>query len=188
MTEPKAETEKVVWQPKIIAFVCNWCTYAGADLAGTSRLKYDANIRVLRLPCTGRIDPLFILKAFERGADGVLVSGCHPGDCHYNTGNYHARRRWTLFRELLQFVGIDLQRLQFAWVSAAEGAKWADVVNAMVAHVRELGPFEGYHAMLAQSGQTLWLAMADGKGGNGWGRGVTCAPAVERSKGEKKTE
>src|SRR5512140_2904423 len=91
------------FEPRLVAFVCNWCTYAGADLAGTSRLQYDAHIRVLRLPCTGRIDPLFILKAFERGADGVLVSGCHPGDCHYNTGNYHARRRWSLFRPLLEY-------------------------------------------------------------------------------------
>jgi len=186
--EKKAETEKAVWQPKIIAFVCNWCTYAGADLAGTSRLKYDAHIRVLRLPCTGRIDPLFILKAFERGADGVLVSGCHPGDCHYNTGNYHARRRWTLFRELLEFVGIDLQRLQFAWVSAAEGAKWAEVVNAMVAHVRELGPFEGYHTMLARSGQTLWLAKAGANGGNGSGHDVPGTQPVERSKEKQETE
>ena len=97
------------WKPKVAAFVCNWCTYAGADLAGTSRLEYDVNIRVVRLPCTGRIDPLFIIKAFERGADGVLVSGCHPGDCHYNTGNYHARRRWTVFRELLNFYGIGCE-------------------------------------------------------------------------------
>ena len=186
--EKKIEKEEAVFQPKIIAFVCNWCTYAGADLAGTSRLKYDANIRVLRLPCTGRIDPLFILKAFERGADGVLVSGCHPGDCHYNTGNYHARRRWTLFRELLEFVGIDLQRLQFAWISAAEGAKWADVVNAMVAHVRELGPFEGYHAMLAQSGEALWLARAGAKGGNGSGGGVPGALPGERTGKKQETE
>lgn len=140
----------VIWQPKIIAFVCNWCTYAGADLAGTSRLKYDANIRVLRLPCTGRIDPLFILKAFERGADGVLVSGCHPGDCHYNTGNYHARRRWIVFKPLLEFMGVDSRRVQFSWVSAAEGAKWADLVNNVVKNVRELGPFKGYQQMLEE--------------------------------------
>ncbi|HEY3320934.1 MAG TPA: hydrogenase iron-sulfur subunit [Planctomycetota bacterium] len=153
-TEAGATAGQKTWQPKVVAFVCNWCTYAGADLAGTSRLQYDANIRVLRLPCTGRIDPLFIIKAFERGADGVLVSGCHPGDCHYNTGNYHARRRWMLFRPLLEYLGIDPKRVQFSWVSAAEGAKWAAVVNDTVKNVREMGPFEGYHAMLKESGWT----------------------------------
>ena len=98
------------FEPKIIAFVCNWCTYAGADLAGTSRLKYPANIRAIRLTCTGRIEPMFLLKAFQEGADAVLVSGCHPGDCHYTSGNYHARRRWTIFRKLLEFSGIDPRR------------------------------------------------------------------------------
>jgi len=135
------------WTPKIVAFVCNWCTYAGADLAGTSRLKYDVNIRPIKLPCTGRIDPLFIVKAFEQGADGVLVSGCHPGDCHYTSGNYHARRRWIVFSELLRFLGIHEDRVQFAWVSAAEGAKWADLVNEVVAKVRELGPFTAYREL-----------------------------------------
>jgi coenzyme F420-reducing hydrogenase delta subunit len=135
------------WKPKIIAFVCNWCTYAGADLAGTSRLKYDVNIRVIKVPCSGRIDPLFIIKAFEQGADGVLVSGCHPGDCHYTSGNYHARRRWIVFSELLRFLGIPEDRVQFAWVSAAEGAKWADLVNDVVAKVRELGPFTAYREL-----------------------------------------
>ncbi len=132
------------FQPKIIAFVCNWCTYAGADLAGTSRLQYASNVRIVRLPCTGRIDPIFILKAFERGADGVLVSGCHPGDCHYTAGNFYARRRWTVFRDLLEFVGIPLDRVQFSWISAAEGAKWADTINDVTAKVRALGPFRGY--------------------------------------------
>jgi coenzyme F420-reducing hydrogenase delta subunit len=139
------------WSPKIIAFVCNWCTYAGADLAGTSRLKYAANIRVLRLPCTGRIDPLFLLAAFERGADGVLVSGCHPNDCHYNTGNFHARRRWIVFEELTKFLGIEAQRVQFSWVSAAEGAKWARLVDQVVADVRRLGPFLRYRSILTSS-------------------------------------
>ena len=111
------------FEPKIIAFVCNWCTYAGADLAGTSRLKYPANIRAIRLTCTGRIEPMFLLKAFQEGADAVLVSGCHPGDCHYTSGNYHARRRWTIFRKLLEFSGIDPRRVLFSWVSAAEGRK-----------------------------------------------------------------
>ncbi len=98
--------DKHKWEPKIVAFVCNWCTYTGADLAGTSRMKYPANTKMIRVMCSGSIDPVFILKAFERGADGVLVSGCHPNDCHYNAGNFHARRRWDFFHELLDFIGI----------------------------------------------------------------------------------
>ncbi len=135
------------WNPKIVAFVCNWCTYAGADLAGTSRLKYDASIRVLRVPCTGRIDTLFIVKAYEQGADCVLVSGCHPGDCHYDAGNYHARRRWTIFRELMSFLGIDDKRLQFSSVSAAEGVKWAKLINGLVDEIRSKGPFKEYQML-----------------------------------------
>ena len=135
------------WNPKIVAFVCNWCTYAGADLAGTSRLKYDASIRVLRVPCTGRIDTLFIIKAFEQGADCVLVSGCHPGDCHYDAGNYHARRRWTIFRELMSFLGIDDRRLQFSSVSAAEGVKWAKLINGLVEEIKSKGPFKAYQML-----------------------------------------
>jgi F420-non-reducing hydrogenase iron-sulfur subunit len=135
------------FEPKIVAFVCNWCTYVGADLAGTSRLKYASNVRVIRLPCTGRIDFMLILKAFAQGADGVIVSGCHPGDCHYTTGNYHARRRWILFRSLLDFTGIDVRRVHFAWVSAAEGAKWADLVNKVVGEIRKLGPYKEYKAL-----------------------------------------
>lgn len=135
------------FEPKVIAFVCNWCTYAGADLAGTSRLKYSPNVRVIKLPCTGRIDPHFIIKAFEQGADGVLVSGCHPGDCHYTSGNYHARRRFTMFRELMDYVGLDMDRLQFSWVSAAEGKKWTEVVDDVVAKVRKLGPNTKYRGL-----------------------------------------
>ena len=132
------------FEPKIVAFVCNWCTYTGADLAGTSRLKYQSNVRLIRLPCTGRIDPVFIIKAFEKGADGVLVSGCHPGDCHYNLGNLHARRRFILFSELMNYVGIDSSRLHFSWVSASEGKKWVDVINEVINKVREVGPFKKY--------------------------------------------
>ena len=102
------------FEPKIVAFVCNWCTYLGADLAGTNRLEYPANVRIIRLPCTGRIDFNLVVKAFEVGADAVLVSGCHPGDCHYTAGNFHARRRWKLFRELLDTVGIDTNRIYFS--------------------------------------------------------------------------
>ncbi|PKQ15696.1 MAG: hydrogenase iron-sulfur subunit [Actinobacteria bacterium HGW-Actinobacteria-7] len=140
MTEPINDFE-----PRITAFVCNWCTYTGADMAGTSRMHMASNVRIIRLPCTGRIDALFIIKAFERGADGVIVSGCHPADCHYTAGNYHARRRFIVFRELLGFMGVDLGRVTFSWVSAGEGAKWRDVVNETVERIRELGPFDAYH-------------------------------------------
>ena len=146
------------FEPKITAFVCNWCTYAGADLTGTSRIKYATNVRAIRLPCTGRIDFMLVLKAFAQGADGVIISGCHPGDCHYTSGNYHARRRWVLFRSLLGFVGIDTRRIKFAWVSAAEGAKWADLVNDSVAEVRQLGPFKQYKELLALRHQPIEVA------------------------------
>ena len=135
------------FEPKIAAFVCNWCTYTGADLAGTSRLKQESNARLIRVPCTGRIDPVFIIKAFENGADGVLISGCHPGDCHYNAGNFHARRRWILFKNLLDFIGIDSSRLYFSWVSASEGKKWVDIVDGAIDAVRAKGPFKQYKKM-----------------------------------------
>ena len=140
MTEPTTDFE-----PRITAFVCNWCTYTGADSAGTSRMHMASNVRIIRLPCTGRIDALFVIKAFERGADGVIVSGCHPADCHYTAGNYHARRRFTVFRELMSFMGIDPARVTFSWVSASEAGKWRDVVNETVDRVRALGPFDAYH-------------------------------------------
>ena len=139
------------FEPKVTAFVCNWCTYTGADLAGTSRLQMSPNVRIIRLPCTGRIDPLFIVKAFERGADGVIVSGCHPADCHYTSGNYHARRRFALFLELAGFMGIDPKRITFSWVSASEGGKWRDVVNDTVARVQEIGPFTAYSELAGRS-------------------------------------
>ena len=132
------------FEPKIIAFVCNWCTYAGADLTGTSRMKYASNVRVVRFPCTGRIDFMLLLKAFAEGADGVIVSGCHPNDCHYTAGNFHARRRWIVLRGLMDFLGIDIRRIRFSWVSAGEGAKWAQLVNEHVETVRELGSYEDY--------------------------------------------
>ena len=132
------------FEPKIIAFVCNWCTYAGANLTGTSRIKYASNVRMIRLPCTGRIDFLLLLKAFDQGADGVIVSGCHPGDCHYTSGNFHARRRWIMFRAMLEAVGIDIRRIHFAWISAAEGAKFAEFVNSVTDEIKKLGPYEKY--------------------------------------------
>ena len=135
------------FEPKIVAYVCNWCTYAGADLTGTSRIKYAPNVRIIRFPCTGRIDFMLLLKAFARGADGIIVSGCHPNDCHYTSGNFHARRRWMVFRQLAEFMGVDMQRIQFSWVSAAEGARWAEVVNDTVEKIRHMGPYQKYHDM-----------------------------------------
>ncbi len=132
------------FEPKILAFICNWCTYTGADLAGTSRLKMAPNVRVLRLPCSSRVNPLFVIKAFERGADGVIVSGCHPGDCHYSTGNYYTRRRLAILHELLDFMGIDTHRVTFSWVSASEGGKWQEVVNDTIARVEQLGPLHSH--------------------------------------------
>lgn len=132
------------FEPKIVAFVCNWCTYAGADLTGTSRIKYAANVRIIRFPCTGRIDFMLLMKAFANGADGIIVSGCHPNDCHYSSGNFHARRRWVVFRSLLDFMGVDTRRIIFSWVSAAEGAKWAEIVNSATEEIRKLGPYENY--------------------------------------------
>ncbi len=131
------------FEPKILAFICNWCTYTGADLAGTSRLKMAPNVRVLRLPCSSRVSPLFVIKAFESGADGIIVSGCHPGDCHYSTGNYYTRRRLAILHELLDFMGVDTHRVTFSWVSASEGGKWKEVVNDTVARVAQLGPLHG---------------------------------------------
>ena len=129
------------WEPKIVAFLCNWCSYAGADLAGGSRIKYPANIRIIRVPCSARIDPKLVLKSLEKeGVDGVLVSGCHPGDCHYTEGNYYARRRMLMFRRLMEFIGIDSQRIQMSWVSASEGPKWAEVVSQVTEEIRALGP------------------------------------------------
>ena len=145
--EPQEEIVAEPWEPKIMAFVCNWCTYAGADLAGTSRREYRPNVRIIKLPCTGRIDPLFIIKAFENGADGVLVSGCHPGDCHYTTGNYHARRRWIGFKSLMEFTGIDMNRVQFSWVSASEALKWVDIINNVTDEIKALGPFIEYQEL-----------------------------------------
>jgi len=149
------------FEPRITAFVCNWCTYTGADLAGTSRLEMAPNIRIIRLPCTGRIDPLFVLKAFERGADGVVVSGCHPSDCHYTSGNYHARRRFTVLWELLQFIGIEPERFVCTWVSASEGVKWQQVVNRTTESIRQLGPFDAYHNLIHGSTPTSPLFMLD---------------------------
>jgi len=128
------------FEPRIVGFLCNWCSYTGADLAGTSRIKYAPNLRIIRVMCSGRIDPTFVLKAFQMGADGVLVCGCHPGDCHYVEGNYKALRRFPLLQELLVSFGIERERVRLEWVSASEGQRFAEIVDEMTEHVRALGP------------------------------------------------
>ncbi|MCK4256597.1 hydrogenase iron-sulfur subunit [candidate division WOR-3 bacterium] len=128
------------FEPKIMTFLCNWCSYAGADLAGVSRLQYPTNTRVIRVPCSGRVDPLFILKCLQDGYDGVLISGCHPGDCHYISGNYVARRRFAILKTALEFMGIEPGRVQFSWVSAGEGEKFSQVISKVTEAVKVLGP------------------------------------------------
>ena len=128
------------YEPKIIAFLCNWCSYTGADLAGTSHLKYAPNIRIVRVMCSGRVEPMFILKAFQEGADGVLICGCHPGECHYHAGNYKALRRYHLLSKYLAQMGIEKERLHLDWVSASEGRRFAEIVNTMTETLRQLGP------------------------------------------------
>jgi F420-non-reducing hydrogenase iron-sulfur subunit len=134
-------SDKNEFEPKIIGFLCNWCSYAGADLAGVSRIQYPPNIRIIRLMCSGRIDPAFILEAFKDGADGVLVAGCHlPSDCHYMSGNFKALRRINLLKRVLKDFGIEPERLRLEWISASEGDKFAAVVKSMVENVKKLGP------------------------------------------------
>jgi F420-non-reducing hydrogenase iron-sulfur subunit len=128
------------FEPKIVGFLCNWCSYTGADLAGTSRIHYSPNIRIIRVMCTARVDPTFVLKALLDGADGVLICGCHPGDCHYSEGNYKAMRRYPLLKRMLADYGIEPARVRLEWVSASEGQRFTDVVNDMTQRVRELGP------------------------------------------------
>lgn len=128
------------FEPKIVAFFCNWCTYTAADLAGTSRMKYQPNIRVIRIMCSGRLDPQFVLDAFRKGADGVLIGGCHPGDCHYQEGNYKCLRRYYLLKPFLKQFGIDPERLRLEWISASEGDKVQRVANEFVKTITELGP------------------------------------------------
>ena len=131
--------EKKNFEPKIVAFCCNWCSYAGADGAGTVRIYYPFNIKIIKDPCACRVNPLFILRAFQRGADGVIMCGCHPGDCHYSTGNYYARRRMTLLLSMLDYLGVAGERFRVEWVSAAEGARFAQVMNDFAEHIAALG-------------------------------------------------
>ena len=128
------------FEPNIVAFLCNWCSYAGADLAGTSRIQYPPNVKVIRVMCSGRVNPMFVLNAFQQGIDGVIIGGCHPGECHYENGNYLARRRFTILKNLLEYVGIDPRRVQMTWISASEGGKFAEVVKNATDELRKLGP------------------------------------------------
>ena len=141
-TQGPADTAAEGYQPRIVCFFCNWCTYLAADLAGTSRMKYPANVRVIRLMCSGRADPQFVFDAFAKGADGVLLGGCHPGDCHYQEGNYKALRRFRLLKRVLTGFGIDERRVRLEWISASEADKLRRVVNEMVEDLRALGPLQ----------------------------------------------
>lgn len=126
-------------KPRIVAFCCNWCSYAGADLAGTSRLNYPADVKIIRVPCSCRVNPLFVLRAFQRGADGVIIAGCHPGDCHYTSGNYFARRRLAMLFSMLDYLGIERERTRVEWISAAEGSKFAATMREFAEQVAALG-------------------------------------------------
>ena len=130
------------FEPKIIGFCCNWCSYAGADLAGISRIQYPPNLRMIRVMCSGSIDPIYILDAFKRGADGVFIGGCHPGDCHYQSGNYKTRRKISLVKILLSQLGVVPERVRLEWVSAAEGRRFAQVVTDFTNEIKELGPIQ----------------------------------------------
>ena len=138
--QPRAPTPEGEWRPKVVAFLCNWCSYTGADLAGISRIQWDPSVHIIRVMCSGRMDPTFVAKAFEFGADGVIISGCHPGECHYQEGNYKALRRVHLMRRLLDGFGIDPRRMRLVWISASEGDRWAETANEGARDIRSLGP------------------------------------------------
>jgi F420-non-reducing hydrogenase iron-sulfur subunit len=133
-------SQESVFEPKIVAFLCNWCSYAGADLAGTSRIQYSPRVHNVRVNCSSRIDPTFLIKTLMLGADGVLVAGCHPGDCHYKSGNLYTRRRVMMLKTMMEIIGLDPARLRLEWVSASEGGKFGKVVNEFVEEIRNLGP------------------------------------------------
>jgi len=140
MSDPQGVKAAAGFEPRIVAFFCTWCTYTAADLAGTARMAYAPNARVVRVMCSGRIDPQFVLSAFRKGADGVLIGGCHPGDCHYQEGNYKALRRFRLLKRLLRTMGIEDERVRLEWISASEGDRVQAVINEMTEQVRRLGP------------------------------------------------
>lgn len=140
------------FEPKIVAFLCNWCSYRAADLAGTARMKYQPNIRTLRVMCSGRVDPIFVLKAFALGADGVMIAGCHPGECHYLEQNYKAMRRFEMLKHTLKAMGMEDQRIRLQWASAAEGVLLSAAINEMVDQIRSLGPLNWPHNWSADGG------------------------------------
>ena len=140
MSEEKKEHKKEDFEPKIVGFLCNWCSYAGADLAGTSRIQYPPNVRIIRVMCSGSVDSMYIVRALLEGADGVFVGGCHPGDCHYIDGNYKARRRMVLLENILGTLGLEKERVWLRWISASEGQKFADTMKEMTEAIRKLGP------------------------------------------------
>ena len=140
MNEEKNDHKKDDFEPKIVGFLCNWCSYAGADLAGTSRIQYPPNVRIIRVMCSGSVDSMYILRALLEGADGVFVGGCHPGDCHYIDGNYKARRRIVLLENILGTLGLEKERVWLRWISASEGQKFADTMKEMTEAIRKLGP------------------------------------------------
>ena len=153
------------WSPRIVAFFCNWCTYTAADLAGVSRLKYASNVRVIRLMCSGRVDPQFVIDALALGADGVLIGGCHPGDCHYVEGNYKMLRRFQLLQRMLHDMGIDEKRVRLEWISAAEGERVKTVVNEMTAQIKALGPLGMPQAFATWDQEVSELARRTGDAG-----------------------
>lgn len=128
------------FNPRIVGFLCHWCSYGGADLAGTSKLKMPSSLTPIRVMCSSRVDPVLVVTAFLRGADGVLIAGCHPGDCHYEKGNYYARRRFALTLRVFETLGLESERLKLSWISAAEGQRFADVVTEFTQHIQEMGP------------------------------------------------
>jgi F420-non-reducing hydrogenase iron-sulfur subunit len=140
MSEEKKDHKKEDFEPKIVGFLCNWCSYAGADLAGTSRIQYPPNVRIIRVMCSGSVDSMYILRALLEGADGVFVGGCHPGDCHYIDGNYKARRRMVLLENILGTLGLEKERVCLRWISDTEGQKFADTMTEMTESIRKLGP------------------------------------------------
>lgn len=149
---------------RIVGFLCNWCSYAGADTAGVGRFSQPTDLRIIRVPCSGRIDPLFIVRAFMNGADGVLVSGCHPRDCHYAEGNFYARRRLELLKRFLPITGIDAKRFEYTWVSASEAQRWQHVVTEFTRRVHELGPAPSFNTMAEADWNSLVLQATQGQG------------------------
>ncbi len=145
MSHTETALNSDIFEPKIIVFACNWCSYAGADLAGVSRLPYPSNIRIIRVMCSGRVDPAFVLKAFLKGADGVIVAGCHPGDCHYLEGNLRAKERIDNMVEALKLLGWEVDRFRLEWISASEGKRFAQIMTNFTEKIRELGPIKIIH-------------------------------------------